>query len=86
MTTDAIDGLREVISSGTEEEAMKYVQDHFQEFPKELQQRIVVGLFADAARADLDERMAVADVKGQIVELLREFDALDASSERPSGQ
>ena len=75
----AVRGLREALDSGTEEQAMQYIQDHFKEFPQEMQQRIVVGLFADAAKANLAERMAVADIKSQIVSLLEEFDALDTA-------
>jgi hypothetical protein len=85
MPNDAVQGLREVIATGTEEEATQYIQDHFQEFPKEMRQRIVTGLFTDAAQADLAERMAVADIKSQILSLLQEFDALDKAGEPSSG-
>jgi len=60
---------------------MQYIKDHFQEFPKQLQQGIVVGLYTDAAKQDLENRIAVADVKSQILSLLREFDALDKQAQ-----
>ena len=73
----AVEGLRNIIATGTEEQAMQYIQDNLKEFPKELQQRIVLGLFIDAAKSDLAERMAVADIKSQVLSLLQEFDALE---------
>jgi hypothetical protein len=72
-----IQDLRKIVASGTEEQATQYIQDHFQQFPKDIQQRLVAGMAADAAKAELAERMAVADIKSQILSLLKEFDALD---------
>lgn len=81
MPTDPIQSLKNIVENGSEAEAMQYIQDHLMEFPKEMQQRIVTGLFIEAAEAALAERMAVTDIKLQILSLLREFDALDKTGE-----
>ena len=73
--------LNERFSSGSEEEARQFLSDHFREFPKDLQDSILLAVFDEALTKATDEQAVVTGLKedafadlGQISKLRQMLD------------
>jgi len=67
-TTDVYTQLQQVMQQGSEEEARKFIADHFVEFPKDAQEELALAFFEEALEKSVDEEKTIRDFQGQALD------------------
>lgn len=77
MEDALIDKLGQLMEGGDEKAARKFIIEHFDEFPADVQGELAVELFREAMQSDLSEREAIAKLKEEAIEAMEALDSLD---------
>lgn len=77
-TTDQ--ALQNILSQGDENSARAYIQEHFSEFPEELQQEIVVALADEGLQRQIQEGEAAVKFNKEVLQALAIWQANRSSS------
>ena len=59
--TQVLNDLVAVMQNGTEEEARKYILDHFSELPEEMQEELVMEMATSSLETEAEELQSVVD-------------------------
>lgn len=78
----AIDQLRVLVETGTEEQIRTFIAEHFSEFPERVQKDISVQLFREAIQGEIQEREAILAVKKQAVEIIEALEAAEREEKK----
>jgi len=66
--------FREVLDTGTEGQAQKFLTDHMHEFPEDMQQTITLALFENGLYEVAENKKAVEDFKQEGIEIVCELE------------
>ena len=66
--------FREILNTGTEEQAQKFLTDHMKEFPEDMQQTITLALFENGINEAAENQKAVEDFKQEGIEIADELE------------
>ncbi|MBI5470436.1 hypothetical protein HY968_03945 [Candidatus Kaiserbacteria bacterium] len=70
MPNKAVQQLRDLVLSGTEEQVREYVNSHWDEFPQEVQDHMSAALFIDALREDTRKETQFADFQERLIKAI----------------
>lgn len=68
--SSAIEQLKLLLETGTEEEVNLFIAQHFQEFPEDVRKEIGVALFKEALQHESGARAAILEMKKEAVEMI----------------
>lgn len=66
--------FREILDTGTEDQTQKFLTDHMQEFPEDMQQVITLALFENGLNKAAESQKAVEDFKKEGIEIVDELE------------
>jgi hypothetical protein len=66
--------FREILDTGTEEQAQKFLTDHMGEFPEDMQQTITLALFENGLNEAAESQVAVDNFKQEGIEIIDELE------------
>ena len=75
------DEFLDLVKNGTEEEVTEFLKAHLNEFPEDLQQKILFAYFEDEVNRQSDEFHALEDVKRSGLEVLKKLEAIKKEME-----
>ncbi len=77
-----VEQLKQLIETGTETEARKFIADHFNEFPEHLQKTLAVELFKEAMVEDFETRQQIVEMKKEAIEVFEAIEAAEAEASK----
>lgn len=75
------DEFLDIVKNGTEEEATNFLKAHLNEFPEELQEKILFAYFEDEVNRQSDEFHALEEVKRTGLEVLKKLESIKKEME-----
>lgn len=68
---NALEQLKTLLATGSEDQVMDFIAEHFAEFPEETQQKLAAELLRDALVEENKERATIVALKEEAVEMIR---------------
>ena len=72
--------FRQVVLSGAEDEAKKFLADHLKEFPEKMQGEILLAFFEEGLSKTLEDKKKIADFQKQGLAVMKDLEIAAAKA------